>query len=77
MIAILFFGPIYLFGVFAFWQHAWASAVSVDDDGNPITAKIIQFPPRGEALPFHSRPNAKGSNRVVRADFNPSRGGNA
>lgn len=78
MSAILFFAPIYLFGVYAFWQHAWDSAVHVDSDGNPITAKIIPFPRKGEALPFHFHcQNDQGSKLSVRADYNPSRGGNA
>lgn len=77
MTAILFFGLIYLFGVYALWQHAWDSAVHVDDDGNPITAKIIRFPQKGEALRFHhTRLNVQGSKLSVPA-VNPSRGGNA
>lgn len=78
MSAILFFAPIYLFGVYAFWQHAWSSAVHVDDDGNPITAKIIPFPPRkGEASQFHFHcQDDQGLKLSVQATH-PSKGGNA
>jgi hypothetical protein len=77
MIGILVFGLVYLFGVYAFWQHAWDSAVHVDDDGNPITAKILRFPQKGEALRFHhfQVQDGTGSKLSVRADYNPSRGG--
>jgi hypothetical protein len=61
MIGILVFGLVYLFGVYALWQHAWDSAVRVDGFGNPITAKILSFPRKGEALPFqHTRLNVQG-----------------
>jgi dolichyl-phosphate-mannose--protein O-mannosyl transferase len=76
MIGILVFGLVYLFGVYALWQHAWDSAVRVDGFGNPITAKIIPFPRKGEASPFHFQcQDSSGSTLSVRADFNPSRGG--
>ncbi|WP_027685086.1 hypothetical protein [Rhizobium leguminosarum] len=78
MIGILVFGLVYLFGVYAFWRHAWDSAVRVDGFGNPITAKILSFPQRGEASPFHFQcQDSSGSKLSVRADFRPSRGGNA
>ena len=73
MTAILFFAPIYLFGVYAFWQHAWASAVHVDEYGNPITAKIISFPRKGEASQFHpARLNVQGSKLYVLAHHRSS-----
>lgn len=76
MTALLVFAPIYLFGVYAFCKHAWDSAVRVDQYGDPATAKIIPFPRKGEALPFHhTRLNVQGSKLVVPA-VNPSRGGN-
>jgi dolichyl-phosphate-mannose--protein O-mannosyl transferase len=77
MIGILVFGLVYLFGVYALWQHAWDSAVRVDQYGNPVTAKIMLFPQKGEALRFHHFQvhDASGSKLSVRADYNPSRGG--
>ncbi|MGZ2449615.1 dolichyl-phosphate-mannose--protein O-mannosyl transferase [Rhizobium ruizarguesonis] len=77
MIGILVFGLVYLFGVYAFYKHAWDSAVRVDQYGNPITAKIISFPRNGEALRFHhfQVQDSSGSKLSVRADYNPSRGG--
>lgn len=78
MIGLLVFGLVYLFGVYALWQHAWDSAVRVDGFGNPIAAKIIPFPRKGEASQFHFQcQDSSGSKLSVRADFNPSRGGNA
>lgn len=71
MIGILVFGLVYLFGVYAFWKHAFDSAVRVDQFGNPIA-------PRGEnVIPFrNTRLNVQGLKLSVPA-VNPSRGGNA
>lgn len=72
MSAILFFAPIYLCGVYAFWQHAWASAVHVDDDGNPVTAKILQFPSKGGASAHHSSLREQGLKLSVQAHHRSS-----
>lgn len=70
MIGILVFGLVYLFGVYAFYRHAWDSAVRVDQYGNPIA------PERGNVIPFrNTRLKAQGSKLSFQAS-NPSRGGN-
>jgi hypothetical protein len=73
MIGILVFGLVYLFGVYAFWRHAFDTAVRVDGFGNPITAKILSFPRKGEALPFqHTRLNVQGLKLSVPANHKSS-----
>lgn len=77
MIALLLFAPAYALGCYALYRQAVNSPIRSHEEGYPITAKIIPFPAKGKASPFHSvRRTAKGSNLVAPADFNPSRGGN-
>lgn len=77
MIMLLVFVPAYALGCWALYVSGMNSPIHLHEEGYPIAAKIIPFPRKGEASQFHFQcQDNSGSKLSVRADFNPSRGGN-